>query len=29
LIVCCSDSAADRRYRLAELLPHGFGPQHL
>ena len=29
LIVCCSDAAADRRYRLAELLPHAFGPQHL
>ena len=29
LIVCCSDGVADRRYRLAELLPHAFGPQHL
>jgi cytidine deaminase len=29
LIVCCSDTAADRRYRLAELLPQAFGPQHL
>ncbi|HEX4522506.1 MAG TPA: cytidine deaminase [Casimicrobiaceae bacterium] len=29
LIVCCSDGAADRRYRLAELLPQAFGPQHL
>jgi cytidine deaminase len=29
LIVCCSDGAADRRYRVAELLPQAFGPQHL
>jgi cytidine deaminase len=29
LIVCCSDAAADRHYRLAELLPQAFGPQHL
>ena len=29
LIVCCSDGVADRRYRLAELLPQAFGPQHL
>jgi cytidine deaminase len=29
LIVCCSDAAADRRYRLAELLPEAFGPHHL
>ncbi|HEX3633582.1 MAG TPA: cytidine deaminase [Casimicrobiaceae bacterium] len=30
LIVCCSDDAsADRRYRLAELLPEAFGPHHL
>jgi cytidine deaminase len=30
LIVCCSDdSAADRRYHLAELLPEAFGPAHL
>jgi len=29
LIVCCSDNDADRRYRLAELLPQAFGPQHL
>jgi cytidine deaminase len=29
LIVCCNDAAADRRYRLAELLPQAFGPQHL
>ena len=29
LIVCCSDGVPDRRYRLAELLPHAFGPQHL
>jgi cytidine deaminase len=30
LIVCCNDDAsADRRYRLAELLPDAFGPHHL
>ena len=29
MIVCCSDGAPDHRYRLAELLPHTFGPQHL
>jgi len=30
LVVCCSDDdAADRRYRLAELLPDAFGPRHL
>jgi cytidine deaminase len=29
LIVCCSHGVADRRYRLAELLPHAFGPRHL
>ena len=29
VIVCCSDAAADRCYRLAELLPQAFGPQHL
>lgn len=29
LIICCSDGAADRRYRLAELLPEAFGPDHL
>lgn len=30
LVVCCSDdAAAERRYRLAELLPEAFGPQHL
>ena len=29
LIVCCSDAAADRHYRLADLLPQAFGPQHL
>jgi cytidine deaminase len=29
LIVCCSDGAADRRYRVSELLPQAFGPQHL
>ena len=29
LIVCCSDAAADRHYRLADLLPQAFGPRHL
>ena len=30
LVVCCSDdAAAERHYRLAELLPEAFGPQHI
>jgi cytidine deaminase len=29
LVVCCSDGASDRHYRLAELLPDAFGPGHL
>jgi cytidine deaminase len=30
LVVCCTDdAAAERRYALAELLPHAFGPEGL
>lgn len=29
VIVCCSDGADDRHYRLGELLPDAFGPSHL
>jgi cytidine deaminase len=30
LVICCSDDAnAERRYRLADLLPEAFGPGHL
>jgi cytidine deaminase len=29
VVICSADSGAERRYTLAELLPHGFGAQHL
>jgi cytidine deaminase len=29
VICCCDDASAERRYRLAELLPVPFGPEHL
>jgi cytidine deaminase len=29
LVICSADAGGERRYTLAELLPHGFGAQHL